>query len=136
VASPEEIACVGAIVVDDLGRLLLIRRRNPPSQGLWSLPGGRVEEGESSEAAVVRELLEETGISGAVEGFVGVVRREAPEGGVYVIRDYRVSRTGSSEPVAGDDALDVGWFHESDVRDLGTSPGLIDALTEWGILSR
>jgi 8-oxo-dGTP diphosphatase len=131
-----EIPCVGAIVLDDAGRLLLIRRANPPAQGLWSLPGGRVEAGESSEDAVVRELLEETGISAAIDQYVGEVRRDAPGGGVYVIRDYRLLLTGSSAPVAGDDALDAAWFTEAEARALATSPGLMDALTEWDAFGR
>ena len=71
----EAIPCVGAVVFDDSGRLLLIRRANPPAQGTWSLPGGRVEPGESSEDAVVRELHEETGLSGILVREVGSARR-------------------------------------------------------------
>ena len=43
-----DIACVGAVAFDDSGRLLLVKRANPPAQGLWSIPGGRVEPGESA----------------------------------------------------------------------------------------
>jgi len=52
-----EVPCVGAVVFDDDGRLLLIRRGNPPAQGQWSLPGGRVEPGEQAVVAVLRELI-------------------------------------------------------------------------------
>ena len=66
---------------------------------------------------------------------VGDVRRDAPSGGVYVIRDYLMRIDGSPEPRAGDDAMDAGWFSDVDVRALDTSAGLVDALLEWGILS-
>jgi 8-oxo-dGTP diphosphatase len=52
------IPCVGAIIKDQSGRLLLIRRRNEPGAGLWSVPGGRIEPGETDQQAVVREVLE------------------------------------------------------------------------------
>jgi ADP-ribose pyrophosphatase YjhB (NUDIX family) len=133
--TPGEVPCVGAIARDDVGRLLLIRRANPPAQGLWSLAGGRVEAGESWEEAVVREFREETGLEAVVERHMGDVRRDAPDGRVYVIRDFLVAVLGSTEPQAGDDALDVAWFTEAELSSLDTSPGLVEALTEWGILS-
>ena len=130
----EEITCAGAIVFDDAGRLLLIRRANPPAQGSWSLPGGRVEPGESSEDAVVRELLEETGLSGTIEREVGSVERDAPGGGIYLIRYFVLSVSGSPTPLAGDDAAEAGWFTPSEVRALNTSPDLVEVLAEWGLL--
>ncbi|MBA2553039.1 MAG: NUDIX domain-containing protein, partial [Geodermatophilaceae bacterium] len=58
----QRIPCVGAIVYDEAGRLLLIRRGQPPHAGSWSLPGGRIEAGETPRQAVVREAAEETGL--------------------------------------------------------------------------
>ena len=130
-----DIPCVGAIVVDDDGRLLLVRRANPPAQGLWSIPGGRVEPGESDESAVVRELAEETGLVGEVIREVGSVTREAPGGGRYVIRDFLLRVASTAQPIAGDDAADAAWFDVSELADLPTSPGLLSALEEWGIVS-
>lgn len=129
-----EIPCVGAVVFDGAGRLLLIRRGNPPAQGQWSLPGGRVEPGERTEDAVVRELLEETGLTGAVQRHVGAIRRDAPGGGVYVIDDYLLSVADTSVLRAGDDALAAAWFTQDDLGDLDTSAGLVEVLTEWGLL--
>ena len=74
----EPIACVGAVVVDDAGRYLLVRRGREPSKGLWSIPGGKVEPGESDEQATAREVLEETGLPVTVGDFVGHVERPAP----------------------------------------------------------
>src|SRR3954454_8406121 len=73
------VPCVGAVVHDGDGRLLLIRRGHAPHEGLWSLPGGRVEPGESAEAAVVREVLEETGLRVRAGAPVGRVRIPAGE---------------------------------------------------------
>ena len=127
------IPCVGAIVVDDGGRLLLVRRANPPAQGLWSIPGGRVEPGEEGEQAVLRELAEETGVVGVVVREVGTVTRDAPGGGTYVIRDFLVRADAGFDPVAGDDALDAAWFTPAELRAVDTSPGLVEALESWGL---
>jgi isopenicillin N synthase-like dioxygenase/ADP-ribose pyrophosphatase YjhB (NUDIX family) len=130
------IDCVGAIVRDAAGRFLLVRRANPPAQGLWSIPGGRVEAGESAHDAVVRELAEETGLQGTIRREVGTVERAAPGGGTYVIRDFLVEVDGAEAPVAGDDAADAAWFTPADLDTLETSPGLVDALSGWGLLAR
>ncbi len=125
---------MGAIVVDDDGRLLLIRRANPPAQGTWSIPGGRVEAGESHVDAVVRELAEETGLSGVVVNEVGTITREAPSGDLYVIRDYVLKVTSVDGLRAGDDASDAAWFARDQLDELNTSPGLVDTLAGWGVL--
>lgn len=134
VAVPAEVPCVGAVALDGAGRVLLVRRANPPAQYLWSLPGGRVEEGEEWSDAVLRELVEETGVTGEVGALVGVIRRDAPSGDVYVIHDYVVRVPADARVVAGDDALEAAWFDLGSVAGLDTSPGLVEALTEWGIL--
>ena len=128
------IDCVGAIVRAADGRLLLVRRANPPAQGLWSIPGGRVEAGESAEQAVVRELVEETGLRGTVLREGGTVERAAPGGGTYVIRDFLLDVESSDAPVAGDDAAEVAWFAPAELGTLETSPGLVAALDGWGLL--
>jgi len=128
-----EIPCVGAVVFDGEGRILLVRRGQEPAMGQWSIPGGRVEAGESHEGAVVRELREETALVGRVVREVGAVRRAAPAGGIYVIRDFLLVVEGD-ELVAGDDALAAGWFAPDELDALDTSDGLVQALTEWGLL--
>jgi 8-oxo-dGTP diphosphatase len=125
--------CVGGIVVAD-GRLLLVRRGQEPARGSWSVPGGRVEPGEADDAATAREVLEETGLRVEVGRLVGTVERDAPAGGVYVIRDYLCRPLGRDPLVAGDDADDAGWFTPAEVTALETAPGLVDALTGWGVL--
>jgi len=136
---PAGIACVGAVVIDGSGRYLLVRRGRPPGQGLWSIPGGKVEPGESDEEATAREVLEETGLAVEVGVFVGYVERPAPRGDLFRIRDFACRPAASADPSAvraGDDAADVGWFTADEVRALATTPGLVDALEGWGVLPR
>lgn len=128
-----EVRCVGAVVFDRAGRLLLVLRRNPPAQGCWSLPGGRVEPGEDDRTAVLRELREETGLDAQVLRFVGEVRRPAPDGGSYLIQDYEC-RAAAGELRSGDDAARAGWFAPSELAALDLSPGLLEALTDWSLL--
>jgi len=128
------IECVGAVVFDDLGRLLLVQRANPPAQGTWSIPGGRVEAGEDAVGAVIREVCEETGLEVEVVREVGTVLRAAPAGGHYVIRDFLAV---AADPVplrAGDDAADARFVAPADLADLPVTSGLIEALQEWGLL--
>lgn len=127
------VPCVGALVHDDGGRLLLIRRGRPPQAGTWSLPGGRVEDGESPEQAVVRELREETGLIGVAGRLVGTVERDGPGGAVYVIDDFTCTVTGG-RLVAGDDASDARFVDRSGLGRLTLSTGLEAALTEWSQL--
>ena len=66
---------VGAVIVDELGRVVLIRRRYEPMAGRWSLPGGAVELGETLEAGAAREMLEETGFEVEVGPVIEVFDR-------------------------------------------------------------
>ena len=128
---------VGAVVHDAQGRLLLVLRGREPAAGLWSIPGGKVEPGESREAAVAREVLEETGLVVEVLAPVGVVERPTADGGVFEIHDYTARLVSDPDAaVAADDADAVGWFTPAEVRALGCVPGLVTALEEWGVLER
>jgi len=132
--SGSEIGCVGAVVKDERGRVLLIRRGHDPGAGLWSLPGGRVEPGETDEQALVREMREETGLVVRAGRLLGSVRRPYGDGDVIDIRDYAATVTGGSL-VAGDDAADARWVDEKDFAGLPLTEGLAEILTSWGVLS-
>ena len=123
---------MGAVVEDD-GRLLLVRRGTDPGRGQWSVPGGRVEPGESAAEALVREVLEETGLVVEAGELVGTVERDAPDGSVYVIEDHRATVVGGVLR-AGDDAAEVGWVTAAELARLDCVDGLVRTLTDWGAL--
>ena len=128
------VPCVGAVILDPDGRLLLIRRGHPPAVGAWSIPGGRVEPGESDTEALTREVLEETGLAVTVGRLVGTVDRSGPGGTVYEIRDYACTVTGGLL-APGDDARDARWVSGADLAGLPLTTGLVETLREWGVLS-
>lgn len=129
-ARPE--VCVGAIVVDD-GRLLLIRRGHGPAAGSWSVPGGRVEPGETLAEAVVRELAEETGLEGVCDRLVGWVERIG-EDHHYVILDFAVTLLEAAPPVAGHDAAEAAWVPLDEVAEQPLVDGLAEFLHEHGVI--
>jgi len=104
---------VGAVIVDDAARVLLVKRRFEPLAGQWSLPGGAVDVGETLEACVIRELREETGLEVEVGRVIEVFDRimHDAEGRVqyhYVLVDY-VCRPVGGTLTAASDVADVAW---------------------------
>jgi 8-oxo-dGTP diphosphatase len=134
VTGPE--VAVGAIALGPDG-ILLVRRGHGPAAGTWSVPGGRVELGETLHEALVREVAEETGIQVAVDRFVGWVERmdDGPPGTHFVILDFAVTPLDAAAvPVAGDDAAEVAWVPVADLGDYRLAPGLLDFLEDSGVL--
>ena len=127
------IPCVGAVVRDGAGRLLLIKRGHDPEAGKWSLPGGRIEPGETDAQALVREMREETGLIVIPGPLLGAVERPGPGGSIIDIRDYAATVTGGIL-AAADDAADARWVAAADVPRLPLTSGLADALASWGVL--
>ena len=122
--------CVGGLVYDATGRILLIQRANEPGRGRWSVPGGRVEAGEDDGAALVREMREETGLVVQPGRLVGRVTR-----GRYAVADYACTVVGG-ELQAGDDALDARWCSAADLTDLPLVDELVETLAAWDALPR
>lgn len=123
---------MGAVITDDARRILLIRRGHPPGEGQWSVPGGRVEPGESDAEAVVREVREETGLEVRAGTLLGAVVREGP-GATYDIYDYTAVVTGG-DLAAGDDAAAAAWYPLDALGTVDLVDGLLDAFTAWRVL--
>jgi ADP-ribose pyrophosphatase YjhB (NUDIX family) len=126
------VVAVGAVVVVG-DRLLLVRRGRRPAAGAWSVPGGRVEGGETLAEAVVRELAEETGLEGVCGELVGWVERIDDESH-YVIFDFRVTLLDDRQPTAGDDAAEVDWIPLADVAEHSLVDGLAEFLHLHGVI--
>ena len=126
------IVAVGAVaVVDDA--ILLVRRGRGPAQGEWSVPGGHVEAGEALHLAVVREMLEETGLEVVVDHFLGWAERIEP-GSHFVILDFAVTPLDpTARLTAGDDAAEARWVPLADVGDLNLVDGLYEFLADVGV---
>jgi ADP-ribose pyrophosphatase YjhB (NUDIX family) len=96
-------------VVGDDQELLLVKRSVEPQIGQWCLPGGFIELGESPEQAALRELKEETGLSGKIDKLLGVTSHSSDMHHTILIIGYLVRHyTGIPEP--GDDASEVAYF--------------------------
>lgn len=122
---------VGAIVIHD-DRILLIRRGNEPLKGEWSVPGGAVECGETLEAAIAREVREETGLDVEVGPIVDVIDRIRLDSAGrpqyhYVLIDYVCRLTGGTLR-CGSDAVDARWADLDEVAALGVSPATISVI--------
>jgi 8-oxo-dGTP diphosphatase len=92
------------VVFDPQGRLLLIRRKNPPFQGQYALPGGFVEYGETTEQAAARELAEETGLTAVALSLVGVYSDPGRDPRQHIVSIAYLVRVADFVPRAGDDA--------------------------------
>jgi 8-oxo-dGTP diphosphatase len=126
------IPCVGAVIKDAAGRLLLIQRGHEPGAGLWSLPGGRIEPGETDQQAVAREVMEETGLAVESRRLLGRVELPGSDGTVIDVRDYLAVVTGG-ELAAGDDAADARWVTAAELDRLPLTSGLAGYLDAWGV---
>ena len=126
--------CVSAVVIDD-ERLLMVRRGRGRAQGSWAVPGGRVQPGELLAEAVVRELLEETGIEGVCGNRIGVLELLDDDGPHQVVLVHSVILMEAPEPVAGDDAAEARWVPLSDVADLRLAAGLAEFLHDHQVIA-
>ncbi len=123
---------VGAIVVDN-GRLLMVRRGKEPGRGLWTLPGGHLEQGELLAEAVRREVLEETGVEVEVGDLAGIF--EVLGDPHFVILDFLVTVTGDRDLEPSGDVEEARWVPLDDVPALECTPRFVETLTAWGVLA-
>jgi 8-oxo-dGTP diphosphatase len=111
--APFPVPAVIAVIVRE-GMTLLVRRANPPDAGLWGFPGGKIEYGETVEAAALRELFEETAVTAEARGVITTldIIERIPSGDPrqhFILIAVRC-RWLSGIPVAADDALEARWF--------------------------
>ncbi|GAC1417928.1 MAG: NUDIX domain-containing protein [Actinomycetota bacterium] len=136
--APAVPTCTAAAVVLHDGKLLMAKRAREPGRGLWTLPGGRVESGETLREAVIREVREETAIEIEPDGLIGIVERivRADDGSVefhYIICDF-VATPRSFKEQAGDDASEVRWVPVGELSTMALTDGLLQFLSDRGVL--
>ena len=126
---------VGGIIFNDRGQVLLIRRNQPPASGFWSIPGGKLEPGESLAEACKREINEETGLDVEATAIVAVVERRI-EGYHYVIIDYLALLTNDqvTVPIAQSDAAEAKWVSLGQIPDYALVEGLEEIIVRTYVL--
>ena len=105
------------VVVDKRDRVLLVKRSVEPKKGFWCLPGGFMELGEFPEKAALRELKEETGLSGRIEMLLGVSSNPSALYHTVLIVGYLIRQYNGSL-IAGDDADDAIYFHYTELPEI------------------
>lgn len=111
----------------------MIRRGTEPEVGKWSVPGGRLELGETMAAGVEREVLEETGVAVRCGDLATLVERFHDTGHVVIADFHAEPVAGSAEPMAGDDASEAAWIPVDAIGSLDLVSGLLEVLTAQGI---
>ena len=113
-------------------KVLIIQRANPPFAGLWSLPGGRVEAGETVVDAAHRELFEETGIKADLKKLLGVYNLTYRDG-TYMIACY-MGRWKSGKALASGDVMATRWALPTELDALSFTPNARDAIDRAKLL--
>ncbi|MFE5671371.1 NUDIX domain-containing protein [Agromyces sp. NPDC056523] len=129
----EVVPGASAVIVDDVGRVLLVKRGRSPQRGRWSVPGGRVERGESFEAAAAREAREETGLEVEVGRELWTVRVPTGDGREFEVHDFAASVTGGVLR-HGDDADDARWVGADELHRMHLTTHLVDHLRRAGLV--
>lgn len=128
------VLAASAVITDDGGRVLLVLRGTEPEKGRWSIPGGRVEPGETLAEAAAREAFEETGLRVSVGRELWCVTIPAGDGRMFEVHDFAATVTGG-ELASGDDADDARWVAAAELDQLPVTANLADYLRGAGILT-
>lgn len=137
---PEQpVLAVGIVVFHD-DRVLLVRRAKAPSAGLWAIPGGRVELGETLQQAAERELLEETGVTvraGEPVYAFDAIERDSADRVVfhYAVVDLLATYV-SGGPRAMDDAADARWLAAAEIDLANTSDVTVKLLKKLAFIDQ
>jgi len=132
-APPGPVAGVSVCVIRE-DSVLLVRRAHAPAEGLWSLPGGRVELGEPVRAAAIRELKEETGVSAKLTRLldvIDIIHRDA-DGRLrahYILTVF-AARWLAGEPRAASDASEAAWMPITDLDAIRLTPGTAELIRQ------
>ncbi len=130
---PAEVVLAASVVVcDEQGRVLLVRRGTEPGRGLWSVPGGKVDPGESLPEAAAREALEETGLRVEVGRELWSLTIPTGDGRLYEIHDFAATVTGGVL-LPGDDADEARWVADHELDTLPLTDDLATYLREAGV---
>jgi len=124
------ILAASGVALDQMGRVLLVQRGHEPAKGLWSLPGGSLEPGESLSDAIRREMCEETGLDVVVGEEVWQVTVPLATGRFYEVHAFAVSVVGGVL-AAGDDAADAKWCRLEDLGSIDLTPRLFEFLSSY-----
>jgi len=129
---------VGALIFEG-GRILMAQRGKQPLMGLWSIPGGLVETGETLDAAIRREVREETGLEvrplGVLEIFERIMRDGDGAAEYHYVLIDSICRVSGGALCAGDDACRVEWVSRRDLKNLEITEGTL-AVIEKGFRQR
>ncbi|SDB79996.1 acetyl-CoA carboxylase carboxyl transferase subunit beta [Raineyella antarctica] len=128
----QTIPAAGVIILNEQRQILLVQRGHEPQRGRWTVPGGRLEPGESPDRAAVREAFEETGLHVRIEREVLHLRLPTGDGHEFDVHDFLATVVGG-ELAAGDDADDARWVSQDDLGALELTENLVDYLEEAGI---
>ena len=135
-AMTERRQAAGAVVVREDGRVLLIQRGRPPGAGDWTLPGGKVEPGETPAQTIVRELHEETGLRVEIVAALRVVEIDRERFSYAIHEHLCVPSAGEPETLCpADDAADARWVQPVDLVRYSVTPAVeavvAEALARW-----
>ena len=119
------------------GRLLLVKRAKEPSKGKWSIPGGRIELGESVYEAARREVLEECSINIEIERLLDVedmiLKDDDGRISYHFVIVYLIARYATGDIKANSESADIGWFTPAEIAGLDMHPLLRSVLARAGL---
>ena len=119
-----------AVLIEEDGRILLVRRAHEPFRDWWSLPAGYVEYGEDAPQTAAREALEETGLVVSIDGIHGIFAGFGDPRGAGHLAVFRASRL-AGNPIAGDDAAEARWFAPDEIPTEIAFEGSRKAISAW-----